>query len=60
MGVWFLSISAGNYLGARLAAFYEAWPLDTLFGLVGVIGLGAGVLLALFVLPLGRLTGETK
>ncbi len=60
MGVWFLSISAGNYLGARLAAFYETLPLATLFGLVGAFGMGAGLILAVFVRPMRRLTGDVR
>ena len=27
MGVWFLSTSIGDYVGGRLASFYESWPL---------------------------------
>jgi POT family proton-dependent oligopeptide transporter len=60
MGAWFLSISAGNYLGARLASLYETWALPTLFNTVGVFGVGAAVLLWLFVQPIQRLMGDTK
>jgi proton-dependent oligopeptide transporter, POT family len=60
MGVWFLSISIGNYLGGRLAAFYEALPLPTLFGLVGAFAVGAGVVLALFVKPIVRLMSGVR
>jgi POT family proton-dependent oligopeptide transporter len=60
MGVWFLSISAGNYLGGRMAAFYGALPLPTLFGSVGLIAVAAGILLAFFVRPIVRLMGGVK
>jgi POT family proton-dependent oligopeptide transporter len=60
MGVWFLSISAGNYLGGRMAAFYGAMPLPTLFGSVGLIAICAGILLAFFVRPMVRLMGGVK
>ncbi len=55
MGVWFLSLAVGNYLGGRVAAQYEAIPLPMLFGLVGVFAILAGVVLALFVKPIGRM-----
>jgi POT family proton-dependent oligopeptide transporter len=60
MGVWFLATSVGNYLAGRTASFYEALPLDTLFGTVGVFGMGAGVLLLLFVRPIQRLMVGVK
>ena len=34
MGVWFLGASVGNYIGGRLAGFYESMPLPNLFGAV--------------------------
>jgi POT family proton-dependent oligopeptide transporter len=60
MGIWFLSLSIGNYIGGRLAAFYEALPLPTLFGAVGLFAIGAGVLLALLVRPMVRLMGGVR
>ena len=60
MGAWFLSNSTGNYLGGRLASFYESLPLETLFGAVAAFGLAAGLLLALFIGPMRRLTGEVR
>ncbi len=55
MGVWFLSLAVGNYLGGRVAAQYEAIPLPMLFGVVGGFAILAGVVLALFVKPIGRM-----
>ena len=60
MGVWFLSISIGNYAGGRLAAFYEALPLPLLFGAVGGFAIAAGILLAVFVRPAVRLMGGVR
>ena len=60
MGVWFLSLSIGNYVGGRLAAFYEALPLPTLFGAVGGFAIAGGVLLALLVRPMVRLMGGVR
>ena len=55
MGVWFLGSSVGNYIGGRLAGFYESWTLPSLFGAVAVFAVGAGLLLLLAARPLGRL-----
>jgi len=55
MGVWFLSLAVGNYLGGRVAGQYEAIPLPVLFGVVGGFAILAGVVLALFVKPIGRM-----
>ena len=60
MGVWFLSLSVGNYLGGRVASFYEALPLPMLFGVIGGIAVLAGVLLALFVRPMVRLMAGVR
>jgi len=60
MGVWFLSLAVGNYLGGRIASLYEALPLTTLFWLVAIFGMGAGVLLALLVRPTKALMGGVK
>ena len=57
MGIWFLSISVGNYLGARVAALYEALPLLTLFGTVAVFAIVSGLLLAVFAKPIKNLIG---
>jgi POT family proton-dependent oligopeptide transporter len=55
MGVWFLSLAVGNYLGGLVASQYESIPLPTLFGGVGGFAILAGVALALFVKPIGRM-----
>ncbi|MBC7926876.1 MAG: peptide MFS transporter [Bryobacteraceae bacterium] len=60
MGVYFLSISVGNYVGGRLAAFYGTLPLPVLFGAVGLFAVAAGLLLALFVKPMVRLMAGVK
>jgi POT family proton-dependent oligopeptide transporter len=60
MGVWFLSLSVGNYIGGRVASFYEALPLTALFGIVGGIAVSAGILLALLVRPMVRLMGGVR
>ncbi len=57
MGVWFLSISVGDYIGGRLASVYESFPLPELFGIVAVFCVVAGALLMLLIRPMGRLMG---
>ena len=60
MGVWFLATSVGNFIGGRVASFYESWALPSLFGAVGLFAIGAGILLFLFVKPIKRLMGEVN
>ncbi len=60
MGVWFLSNAMGNYLGGRLASFYESFPLDSLFGWVAVFGIGFGIVMALAARPITRLMGGVR
>jgi POT family proton-dependent oligopeptide transporter len=60
MGVWFVSISMGNYLGGRVASLYEAFPLPLLFGVVGGAAVVVGILLSFFVKPIVRLMGGVK
>jgi POT family proton-dependent oligopeptide transporter len=60
MGVWFLSISVGNYLGGRLASLYESLSLPGLFGSVAAVALGAAVLLAATIPAMKRLMGDVK
>jgi POT family proton-dependent oligopeptide transporter len=60
MGVWFLSLSVGNYLGGRIASLYEALPLSNLFWLIAAFGLGAGLVLALLVKPTKALMGGVR
>jgi len=55
MGVWFLSLSLGNYLGGRVAGLYESFALPTLFGVVGGFAIAAGLVLALAVRPINRM-----
>ncbi|MBI4903138.1 MAG: peptide MFS transporter [Acidobacteria bacterium] len=60
MGLWFLSISIGNYLGARVSAVYESFSLPSLFGVVGVFAVVMGLLLAVAAKPVNRLMGGVK
>lgn len=60
MGVWFVSISVGNYLGGRLASVYGALPVPVLFGLVAGFSIVAGLCLFVIAKPVTRLMGGVK
>ena len=55
MGVWFLALSVGNYLGGRVAGLYEGFSLPELFGAVAAYALLAAVILALLIKPVQRM-----
>jgi POT family proton-dependent oligopeptide transporter len=55
MGVWYLSLSVGNYLAGMASSVYETMPLSTLFALVTATALVAAVVLALLIKPIRRM-----
>jgi proton-dependent oligopeptide transporter, POT family len=59
MGVWFLGTSVGNYIGGRVAGFYETMSLPGLFGAVAGFAIVAGTLLLFFARPLNRLSRDS-
>jgi POT family proton-dependent oligopeptide transporter len=60
MGVFFVSISIGDYISGRLASVYETMPLPRLFGTVGLSAVLLGLLLFLFNKPMKRLVGGSE
>jgi POT family proton-dependent oligopeptide transporter len=60
MGVWFLSIAAGNKLAGLVAGFSETVPLTTLFGAVAGVTIGAALLLLVLVSPIRRLMAGVR
>jgi proton-dependent oligopeptide transporter, POT family len=60
MGIWFLSISIGNWLSGKAASLYSSMSLPTLFGSVAAFSLAATVVLALLIRPTVRLMGGVK
>ncbi|MGN6182948.1 MAG: peptide MFS transporter, partial [Thermoanaerobaculia bacterium] len=60
MGVWFLSIACGNLVAGFAAGLFDKLPLPTLFGAVGLMCVGASVILVLFIKPLKSLMGDVK
>jgi POT family proton-dependent oligopeptide transporter len=55
MGVWFLSISIGDWLAGRAGSLYESMPLPKLFGIGAAAALLAALALAFLVKPTKRL-----
>ncbi len=57
MGVWFLAAAVGNYLGGRVAGLYGTMPLTHLFGYVGGVTVGGGLVLVALIKPIRKLMG---
>ena len=55
MGVWFLSVAIGNFIGGYTAGFFETLDLSQLFGSVAATTIGAGVILIFLVKPIKRM-----
>jgi POT family proton-dependent oligopeptide transporter len=55
MGVWFLALSVGNYLGGRVGGLYESFSLPGLFGAVAAFAAAAALVLALLIRPIRRM-----
>jgi proton-dependent oligopeptide transporter, POT family len=60
MGVWFLALSVGNYLGGRVAGLYEGFSLPQLFGTVALYAIVAAVILALLIRPIQRMLARAS
>ena len=57
MGLWFLSIAAGNKLAGWIAGYSASVPLTTLFGGIAGVTIGAAIVLFLILKPVRRLMG---
>ncbi len=55
MGVWFLSISIGDYVGGLFGSAYERISPPELFAIVAAFTIGLGLVLVLLVKPIKRL-----
>jgi proton-dependent oligopeptide transporter, POT family len=60
MGLFFVSISIGDYLAGMAASVYESMPLPTLFGTVALVSFAAAVLLAVLIKPTVKLMSGVK
>jgi len=55
MGLFFVSISIGDYLAGMAASVYESMPLPELFGVVACFAFAAAAVLALLIRPTVKL-----
>jgi len=55
MGVWFLSISIGDYIAGLFGSAYEKYPPPVLFSVVAGITVALGAILLLLARPIKRL-----
>jgi proton-dependent oligopeptide transporter, POT family len=60
MGVFYLAISVGNFVGGRLASLYGSMPLPNLFGAIAAVGLGVGLAMFALTPPIKRLMGDVN
>ncbi len=60
MGLWFVTIGIGDYLGGRVASLYESVALPTLFAYVAGVAFVATVALVILIKPTVRLMSGVK
>ena len=60
MGIWFMAAALGNLLAGLIAGLIESLPLPQLFGTVGLIVAGMGLLVLLVSGPVSRLVGDIR
>jgi POT family proton-dependent oligopeptide transporter len=60
MGVWYLAISVGNFIGGRLSSLYGSMPLPNLFGAIAAVGIAAGLVMFALTPPIKRLMGSVN
>jgi proton-dependent oligopeptide transporter, POT family len=60
MGLFFVSISIGDYLAGTAASLYESLPLPTLFGVVAILSFVATALLVVLIKPTVKLMAGVK
>jgi POT family proton-dependent oligopeptide transporter len=60
MGVFYLAISVGNFIGGRLASLYGSMPLPNLFAAIAGVGIAAGLVMFALTPPIKRLMGDVN
>ena len=60
MGLWFLSMSIGDYLAGRAASLYTSLPIPTLFGAVAGFAFAAALVGFVLVKPTERLMSGVR
>jgi proton-dependent oligopeptide transporter, POT family len=56
MGIWFLSISVGSYLGGRIAHAYQGLSEQGLFTTIATLSIASAAVMVLLAAPLRRLS----
>ena len=60
MGLFFVSISVGDYISGRAASRFDVMPLPKLFGVMGALAIVLGLVMAAFAKPMQRLEGGAE
>jgi POT family proton-dependent oligopeptide transporter len=60
MGVFYLAIAGGNFIGGRLASLYGSMPLPNLFGAIAAVGIGGSVVMFALTPSIKRLMGDVN
>ena len=60
MGVWFLALSLGNFIGGHVAGLFGSLPLPQLFGAVFLVTAASALVLFLLVKPIQGLMGGVR
>jgi proton-dependent oligopeptide transporter, POT family len=60
MGLWYLGISVGNFVGGRLASLYGSMSLTALFGIIAAVGIAGGLVMFALTPPIKRLMGDVN
>jgi POT family proton-dependent oligopeptide transporter len=59
MGVWFMAVAVGSFIGGNVSGLYDSFDLPTLFGAVGIYGLVFAGVFFLLVKPIGRMMSRS-
>ena len=58
MGIWFMGTALGNLIAGLVAGQFERLPLLQLFGAVGALAIGSGLIFLVLKNPISRLAGD--
>ena len=57
MGIWFVALSAGNFIGGQVAGLFDSLPLPRLFGSVFGVMMLCTLICVVMIRPIRRLMG---
>jgi POT family proton-dependent oligopeptide transporter len=58
--MWFLSSFFGNYLSGFLGTYWETMAKESFFGMLTILGVGAGVIMLVLSRPLERILARQQ